>query len=123
MDSALRRAFSEAASSGSPSSSSSVSGTRTEKRTPSCWRIARRCGERDARISDARSSELREEQLHFAGGRLRRVRAVHHVLAYIDRVVAADRAGGGLKRVGGADHLTGGLDRTLPLQHHRHEWS
>ena len=42
-----------------------------------------------------------------------------HVLADLDREVAADRAGRRLERVGGADHLAGGADRVLALQHER----
>ena len=102
---------------GRPSSSSSTSGSTTSKRTPSCSRIARRCGEREARTSGRRpdrlgpSGELREEHPDLARGRLGRVGAVHHVLADLDREVAADRAGRGLERIGGADHLARGGDR------------
>ena len=48
---ALRRAFSCATSAGSPASSSGTSAGATVKATPSCSRIARRCGEREARTS------------------------------------------------------------------------
>jgi hypothetical protein len=55
-----------------------------------------------------------EEQRDLACGRLGRVRAVDHVLADRDRVVAADRAGVGLKRVGRADHLARGAIACSP---------
>src|SRR3954464_2718335 len=98
---------------GSPSSVSSTSGTTTSNLTPSCWRIARRWGEREARTSGigSWSAQLGEEDLRLAGGRPGRVGAVDHVRLDLERVVAADRAGGGLERVRGADHLAGGPAR------------
>src|SRR5215210_1468416 len=110
----FRSAFCRTSSRGSPSVSSSTSGSSTRNRTPSCSRIARRRGELEARTSW--SAELREEQPDLAGGGLWRIRAVDHVGLHLQRVVAADRAGGGLDRVGGADHLAGGLDRLVPLE-------
>src|SRR5829696_8402272 len=116
--SALRRAFSTAVSRGSPSVSSSASLTTTVKSTPSCSRIARRCGEREARIrSGSASAQVREEDRRLARRRLVRVRAVDHVLADLERVVAADRARRSLDRVGGSDHLAGGLDGLVALEH------
>ena len=63
--------------------------------------------------------QLAEEQRGLARGRLGRVRAVDHVLARLDREVAADAAGRRLERVGRADHLARGLDGVLALEHHR----
>src|SRR4051812_45635579 len=115
----FRSAFCRTNSRGSPSVSSSTSGSSTRNRTPSCSRIARRRGELEARTSS--SAELREEQPDLAGGGLGRVGAVDHVGLHLERVVAADRAGGGLDRVGGADHLTRGPDRLVPLEDERDE--
>src|SRR5262245_31033644 len=62
---------------------------------------------------------LREEQGGLALAGLGRVRAVHHVLADLDREVAADRPGSGFERVRGADHLAGGADGVLALEDER----
>ncbi len=43
------------------------------------------------------------------------------VLADLERVVAADRAGGGLERVGRADELARGDDRLVALEDDRDE--
>src|SRR5689334_3640995 len=126
---ALRSAFSITSPRGSPSSVSSTSGTTTSKRTPSCWRIARRCGERDASISmepAARgprpaASQLGEEDLRLALGGVRGVRPVNEIGLDLEAVVAADRSRRRLDRVGGADHLAGRLHGLVTLEHHRHE--
>src|SRR4051794_4782882 len=125
---ALRRAFSCATATGRPSSRSTTSVLRTVKGTPSCSRIARRCGDRDARTSARTASlrgsgpaELGEEERRLARGRLVGVRAVDHVLADLQREIAADRAGSGLERVRGADHLTRGLDGLVALEDQRDE--
>src|SRR6185436_15215019 len=112
-------AFSTTRERGSPSVSSSTSGSSTAKSTPSCSRIARLRGELEARIS--RSAELREEQPDLASGGLRRVGAVNHVGLHLERVVAPDRARGRLERVGGADHLPCGPDRLVSLEDERHQ--
>src|SRR4029079_15421345 len=57
----------------------------------------------------------------LAGGRLRRVRAVHHVLPDGDREVAADRPGRRLDRVRRADDLARGGDGLVALEDHRDE--
>src|SRR3954470_23710768 len=130
---ALRRAFSSATATGSPWVSSSTPETRTSKAMPTCSRIARRCGDADARMRPPSltgrmigagrrgccRSEFREEQGRLALAGLGRVRPVDHVGADGDREVAADRARGGLERVGGADHLARGLDRALALEDER----
>src|SRR5215212_5932457 len=115
----FRSAFRTTSSRGSPSVSSSTSGSSTRNATPSCSRIARRRGELEARISA--SAELREEQPDLACGGLGRVRAVDHVGLDLQRVVAADRTGRRLERVGGADHLPRRLDRLEPLEDERDE--
>src|ERR1700760_4187169 len=97
--SAWRSAFSDATTRGAPSSSSATSETRTSKSTPRSPRIARPCGEP---LAGARGCngvpqlQLGEPDPDRALGRLVGVRAVHEVLADLDREVAADRAGGGL---------------------------
>src|SRR5215212_2422720 len=116
----FRSAFWTTRSRGSPSVSSSTSGSSTRNLTPSCSRIARRRGELEARIS---SAELREEQPDLAGGGLGRVGAVDHVGLHLQRVVAAARPGRRLERVRGADHLAGGLDRLVSLEDERDQWS
>src|SRR3954468_8426795 len=123
---ALRRALASATSTGSPSSSSSASVGPPSKAMPSCARIARRCGEREARTSvtpERSGRELREEDARLAPAGLGRVGTMDHVLADLDREVAADGSGRRLQRVRGADHLAGGLDRLLALEHHRDQRS
>src|SRR3954469_22823718 len=115
----LRSAFWTTRSRGSPSVSSSTSGSSTRNFTPSCSRIARRRGELEARMSSL--AELREEQPDLAGGGLGRVGAVDHVGLHLERVIAPDRPRGGLERVRGADHLARRLDRLVPLEHEGHE--
>ena len=54
--------------------------------------------------------------------RLRRVRAVHGILAHRQREILADGAGGGLFRIGRAHHVAIALDRVVAferLHHHR----
>src|SRR6478752_756331 len=124
---ALRSAFSSATARGSPVASSGADETLTLKSSPSRASSSRRCGEREARTSGsagvARSPgsgmELAEEQRGLARSGLRGVGAVDHVLAGLDREVAADAAGGRLERVGRADHLAGGLHGLVALQHDR----
>src|SRR4051794_1885596 len=128
---ALRRAFSSATATGSPWVSSSTPETRTSNGMPTCSRIARRCGDADARtrgqcltgrmIGVGRRGcclllQFREEQRGLALAGLGGVRPVDHVGADLDREVAADRAGRRLERVGGADHLAGGLDGLVALE-------
>src|ERR1700733_3357608 len=118
---ALRNAFSSATSCGGPASSSSTSAAWTEKSTPSCSRIARRCGERDASTSRLMRSKIGEEQRHFSRRGVGRIGAVDHVLAHVDGIVATDRARRRLERIGGGDHLTCGNHGLLALEHHRHQ--
>src|SRR5258708_1351532 len=120
---ALRSAFSSATASGSPSSSSATVDILTLKSSFSPVRISRRCGEREAstRGSGGVALELAEEQGGLARGRLRRVRAVHHVGAHLDREVAANRAGGRLQGVGRADQLPRRPDGVGALEHHRQD--
>src|SRR5258708_15882811 len=120
---ALRRAFPSATASGSPSSSSATVDTLTLKSSFSPVRISRRCGEREAstRGSGGVALELAEEQGGLARGRLRRVRAVHHVGAHLDREVAANRAGGRLQGVGRADQLPRRPDGVGALEPHRQD--
>src|SRR4051794_2948461 len=115
---ALRRAFSRATVRGSPSASSSTSGGTTRNSTPSCSRMARRWGEREASVS---SAKLGEEQTHLALGGLGGVRAVHQVGLHLQGVVPADRSRGCLEGVGGADHLTGGHHGLITLEHGGHQ--
>src|SRR5207244_8522819 len=122
---ALRSAFSRTTSSAGPLSRSPTPAGRASNAMPSCVRIARRCGEAEARINTPSShqssrnlrlskfrncSELGEEQpdlaLRGAGG----IGAVHEVEGDLARKVAADGAGCGLERVGRADQLPRGLD-------------
>src|SRR5258707_5833883 len=120
---ALRSAFSSATASGSPSSSSAAADPLTLKSSVSRARISRRCGEREANTSGSGgvALELAEEQGGLARGRLRRVRAVHHVGANLDREVAANRAGGRLQGVGRADQLPRRPDGVGALEHHRQD--
>src|SRR5205823_7908537 len=122
---------------------SSTFAGRTSKSTPSCSRIARRWGERLAKtrpvgFADLPTSQLRspsdgrplrwsatsqiwKEQGHLARRGLVGVRAVDHVLADLEREVAADRAGSRLERVGRPDDLARRGHRLVALEHHRNE--
>src|SRR5215217_6854560 len=116
----LSSAFWTTSARGTPSLSSSTSGTSTVKSTPSWSRIARLRGELDARISRS-ASKLWEEQADLAPRRLGRVRAVYEVGLHLEAVVAADRAWRRLDRVRRADHLACGVHGLLALEHQRHE--
>src|SRR5918992_5436868 len=100
---AFLRAFSTTVRRGCPPLSSSAPGGSTRDSTPSCSRIARRWGEREARISG--SGKLGEEETHLALGRLVRVGAMDEIGLHLEAEVAPDRAGRRLERVRRADHL------------------
>src|SRR5215216_3837688 len=118
--STFRRAFSTTNRRGSPPASSSTSTGSTTKSTPSCSRIARRWGEREARIRGS-GAKLREEQHGLALGGRPRVGAVHEIGLDLEGEVAADRAGRGLERVRRPDHLARGGHRLVPLEDERDE--
>src|SRR5919109_1273891 len=128
---ALRRAFSATRRRGSPPVSSSTSGTSTRKSIPSCSRIARRWGEREARMrgsgvvvtneSECHLRKLREEQRGLPPGRLGRVGAMDQVRLNLEAEVAADRARRRFQRVCRADHLAGRGHRLVTLENHCHK--
>ncbi len=131
---ALRSAFRVATSIGAPAIVLvDVASAATSNSHPSDARMSRRWGEADARSAARRAqrrdpgvgraprSQVREEQLRLARRRLGAVGAVDHVLADLDREVAADRARRGLERVRRADHLARRLDRVVALEDDRHE--
>ena len=103
---------------GSPSRAPRRPAGRTSKATPSCSRIARRCGEREARMR--RQCEVGEEQ--------RRPRAAADsgesepwtmFLPTSSAKSPRIEPGRGLERVGRADHLAGGDDGLVALEHQR----
>src|SRR4051794_16995545 len=98
---AFARAFARATSCGTPRPGSPPPAGTPSKAMPSWSRIARRWGERLARIRASgrtlrrpdRGDSVAEEEGDLALGGLVGVRAVDEVTAHLEREVAADRAG------------------------------
>ena len=89
-----------------------------DERHPELLAGSRGAGASGSPRTSVSGAQLREEEGRLARRRLVGVRAVDHVLADLEREVAADRARRGLERVGRADDLARGDDGLVALEDH-----